>query len=343
MKYLLFFVPLIFINGYSQFGPQLIISTEAELTTAVFSADIDSDGDMDIITSCRSGNFNVAWFENLDGRGAFGTPNIIDNDIHDETYSIYSADLDNDGDFDVITTAASLDRIIWYENLDGLGNFSPQNVISGNSDGAFSVIAADLDNDGDNDVVSASNYSGLAWHENLDGNGDFSFRIIIDENLLNTRSVVAADLDGDGDLDLVSNGMAPGTVRISWYENLDGLGNFGPLRVIRDFSVFVNMLFVADADGDGDMDVFTASNGDDEVAWQENLDGFGNFGPKNIITNSLTTAFAVYAADLDNDGDMDVLATSVETFSGEVVWFENLDGLGNFGEKQTITTEVQSP
>ncbi len=343
MKYLLLLVPLVFFNGYSQFGTQQIISTEAELTTAVFAADIDGDGDMDIVTSCRSGNFNVAWFENLDGRGDFGVPNTIDNDLHDETYSIYSADLDNDGDFDVITTAASLDRIIWYENLDGLGNFSSQNIISGNADGAFSVIAADLDDDGDNDLISASNGSGLAWYENLDGQGNFSFRKIIDDNILSSRSVVAADMDGDGDLDVVGNGNAPDVARIFWYENLDGLGNFGTRRVIRDFSVYANMLFVADADGDGDMDVFSASNGDNEVAWHENLDGLGNFGPKKIITNSLSFAFAVYVADLDNDNDMDVLATSVETFAGEVVWFENLDGLGSFGEKQTITTEVQSP
>jgi len=331
------------INAYCQFGPQQIISTETETATGAFAADIDGDGDKDIITSCRTGNFHIAWFENLDGLGNFGLPNIIEINLFDQSYSIYSVDLDNDGDFDVITTAASSDKVIWYENLDGEGAFSTQKVISGNADGAFSAIAADLDGDGDNDVISASDGSGLAWYENLDGQGNFSTTKIIDNTVLSSRSVVVADMDSDGDLDVVGNGIAPGTARIFWYENLDGLGNFGPLRVIRDFSVYANIIFVADANGDGDMDVFSASPGDSEVAWHENLDGQGNFGPKNIITNSLPNAWVVYTADLNNDGDMDVLATSVETFAGEVVWFENVDGLGSFGKKQTITTEVQSP
>ncbi|MBK5212097.1 MAG: T9SS type A sorting domain-containing protein [Flavobacteriaceae bacterium] len=333
----------VFSHAYSQFGSQQIISIEAETASGAYAADIDGDGDKDIITSCRSGNFHIAWFENLDGLGNFGIPNIIETNLFDQSYSIYSADLDNDSDFDVITTAASADRVLWYENIDGLGSFGPQKVITGNADGAFSAIAADLDGDGDNDVISASNFSGLAWYENLDGQGNFSTTKIIDNNITSSRSVVAADLDGDGDLDVVGNGNAPNTVRIFWYENLDGLGNFGPLRVIRDFSVYANVIFVADADGDGDMDVFSASPGDSEVAWHENVDGLGNFGPKNTITNTLLNAWTVYAADLDNDNDIDVLATSAETFGGEVVWFENLDGQGTFGPKMIITTDVEFP
>ena len=333
----------VFSYSYSQFGPQQIISTETETVTGAFAADIDGDGDKDIISSSRTGNFHIAWFENLDGLGNFGPPNIIETDLFDQSYSIYSVDLDNDGDFDVITTAFSLDKVIWYENLDGQGSFSSRKNVSNNADGAFSAIAADLDGDGDNDVVSASDGSGLAWFENLDGMGTFSATKIIDNNIDNSRSVVAADMDGDGDLDIVGNGIAPNTVRIFWYENLDGLGNFGSLRVIRDFSVYANVIFVADADGDDDMDVFSASPGDSEVAWHENLDGLGNFGVKNIITNTLIDAWTVHVADLDNDGDMDVLSTFTGVSDGEIVWFENIDGLGTFSEKQTISTEVQSP
>lgn len=281
-KILLILLPFVFLNAYSQFGPQRIITLESGTVNSAYTVDIDGDGDKDIVTSCRSGDFNVGWLENLDGKGNFGPPHTIVNNLFGQSYSVYAADLDGDGDVDILTTAYSLDRVIWYENLDGLGNFSSQNVISGNADGAFSVIAADLDGDGDNDIISASEFSGLAWHENIDGQGDFSFRKIIDDNIISSRSVVAADMDGDGDLDIVANGLAPNTVRIFWYENLDGLGNFGPLRVIRDFTVYANVIFVADADGDGDMDVFSASPGDHEVAWHENIDGLGNFGPKKL-------------------------------------------------------------
>src|SRR5690606_29243025 len=105
-----------------------------------------------------------------------------------------------------------------------------------------------------------------------------------------------------------------GSNKIFWIENMDGLGTFGTLHIINDIGSYSNVIFAADVDGDGDMDVFSASPGDNEVAWYENLDGLGSFGPKNSITNTLDSTWTVYAEDLDNDGDMDVLATSVEVF-----------------------------
>lgn len=329
---------IIFSNTYSQFGPQRIIANEAQLPVAVFAVDIDGDGNLDILSAARYDK-NITWYKNLDGMGNFGPLNLIG--LLDEVKSIYAADLDGDGDMDILATASFLDVVVWYENLDGLGNFSSQKTISDNADGAFSVIAADLDGDGDNDVVSASYNSGLMWYENLDGQGNFSANKIIDDNILGARSVVAADMDGDGDLDVVVN--TSNIAEIVWYENLDGLGNFGPPIAISGSGSYTNVIFVADIDGDGDMDILSASPGDSEVAWYENLDGLGNFGPKNIITDSLYNAWTVYAADLDNDGDMDILIAVVETFGGEILWFENLDGLGNFSEKKTITTEVKSP
>ena len=60
------------------------------------------------------------------------------------------------------------DKIAWYENLDGLGDFGPQEILSTNADSAFRAIASDLDNDGDLDVISASrNDNKLAWYENF--------------------------------------------------------------------------------------------------------------------------------------------------------------------------------
>ena len=86
------------------------------------------------------------------------------------------------------------------------------------------MIAADLDGDGDLDVVSAGYQDGrFVWYENTDGAGTFAAGQDIDL-LDSAQSVVAADLDGDGDLDLVACDQVGG--RIVWYENTDGLGTF---------------------------------------------------------------------------------------------------------------------
>jgi len=79
---------------------------------------------------------------------------------------VYAADLDNDGDLDVLS-ASSLDgKIAWYENHDSAG-FGDQHVISFEAEGARAVYAADLDGDGDLDVLSASSIDNkIAWYKN---------------------------------------------------------------------------------------------------------------------------------------------------------------------------------
>src|SRR5690554_6027083 len=336
-----YFFLLLFLcfQAHAQFGPQQIISSEAQLARSVFAADINGNGHQDVIASARIGDFHIAWFENLDGEGNFGVPQIIEDDLSGQIHKVVAADLDNDGDIDVLASAYFSGEIVWYENLDGQGNFSARKVID-IIPKTFSVIAADVDGDGDMDIIGVSDDHGLFWFENLDGNGNFSEKKIIDSQI-SSRSVVAMDFDGDGDLDILISGMV--NYKVSWYENLDGQGNFGPKQIVDGTGMSANMVAAGDITGNGAMDIVFAAPGDNEVAWFENLDGLGNFGPKRIITNNLLMGVAGYIADLDNDGDMDGLGTSVEAYGGEVVWFEYLDGAGNFSDKKVISTEVMSP
>ena len=98
---------------------------------------------------------------------------------------------------------------------------------------------------------------------------------------------------------------------------------FGPQQTIvatetrRAWSVYA-----ADQDGDGDIDVLSASSGDDKIAWYENTDGAGGFGPQQVITTEADSARSVYAADLDGDGDIDVMSASSR--DSKIAWYENL-------------------
>ena len=334
MKYLVYIFLFVYFHGHSQFGPQQIITQIANGSKWIIAADIDGDGYIDIASANEFGS-NLTWYKNLDGHGTFGPENIIAS--LNQTFFISDADIDGDGDMDVMAVSFAQDKIVWYENLDGQGSFSGQNIVSNTADGAYSVVAGDLDGDGDLDLIAAIDLAGtIAWYENLDGQGDF-FMHLIDNTIGSPRFVSVADMDGDGDLDVVGNGVSPD--EIYWFENMDGHGTFGTKHPIHSEVPYKNATPPADIDNDGDMDIFSASPGNNEVAWYENLDGLGNFGPKNSITNTLEDAWTVYASDLDNDGDNDVLATNADPFGGEVVWFENLDGQGNFSSKKIISTE----
>lgn len=326
------------IYGFSQFGPQQIISTETSAPYNVVAADIDGDGDIDAVTA-SFGDDLVAWFENIDGLGSFG-PLVEVTDQLNNVRRLSTADLDGDGDIDILATSQTDDLVVWFENLNGLGSFSIAKIITTETDNPKDVIATDIDGDGDKDVVvSSNNNSTVIWCENLDGLGNFGPINIISNQALSTIAVVAADIDGDGDMDVIAE--AAGAEKIYWFENLDGLGNFGPEQTVAtDVGGFFSIQ-ASDIDGDGDIDIASIQVANDTVAWSENMDGLGTFGPLRIIANNLDTPARVFTADLDNDNDMDVLAAAIA--GDRIVWYENEDGLGNFSSEKIISIQTDNP
>ena len=57
--------------------------------------------------------------------------------------------------------------------------------------------------------------------------------------------------------------------------------------------------------GDGNMDVLSASISDDKISWYEN-DGSESF-TEHVISTSANGAMSIYATDVDGDGDTDAL------------------------------------
>ena len=80
----------------------------------------------------------------LMSQGLFGAQQVISTDA-DSARSVHAADVDGDGDIDILSASFVDDKIAWYENTDGLGNFGAQQTISTNADAAISVYAADVD------------------------------------------------------------------------------------------------------------------------------------------------------------------------------------------------------
>ena len=269
VTYLIIFL-LLFNNSYAQFGPQQIITTSAGGTEGVYSTDIDGDGDMDVISASYLGDV-IVWNENIDGQGNFGPQQIISAFANGPS-ELHATDLDGDGDIDVLSALAWEDKIVWYENIDGQGNFGSQQIIMSNEEGASSVYTTDIDDDGDIDVVSSSDVR-IAWYENTDGQGSFSVQQIISTNVDDIRSIHATDLDEDGDMDVLSASYWDN--KIAWYENADGQGNFSVQQIISTNTMAATSVYAADIDGNGVIDVLSASFDDNKIAWYENLHPLG--------------------------------------------------------------------
>ena len=324
-------------NGAGSFGPQQVITNTATSATSVYAADIDADGDFDVL-SASFGDNKIAWYEN-DGSQNFASHTITT--IASGASSVYAADLDRDGDLDVLSASALDNKIAWYENTDGAGSFGSQQTIFAGAAGATSVYAADLDRDGDLDVLSASfNLSQIAWYENADGAGSFGPPQIISNATAEAFDVYAADLDRDGDLDVLSASRDDN--KIAWYENTDGNGAFGSQQIISTATDGPTSVFAIDIDTDGDLDVLSTSANDNKIAWYENINGNGAFGSQQIISTAADGPTSVYAADLDKDGDLDLLSSSGN--DNKIAWYQNNiihSGDIIFSNQKIISTEAE--
>ena len=308
-------------GGTPHFTPHTI-STAAKNALSVHAADLDGDGDTDVL-SASYGDNKIVWYENM-GRGRF-TPHTISTAAKYAS-SVYAADLDGDGDTDVLSASYGDNKIAWYENM-GRGRFTPH-TISTSAKYARSVYAADVDGDGDTDVLSASGGdNNIAWYENM-GRGRFTPHSI-STDAKGAQSVYATDVDGDGDTDVLS--ASSGDHKIAWYENTGG-GRFTP-HTISTAAKWASSVYAADVDGDGDTDVVSASSGDSKIAWYENT-GAGRFTPHTISTTA-KYASSVYAADVDGDGDTDVVSAS--SGDSKIAWYENM-GRGRFTPHTISTT-----
>ena len=297
------------------------ITTSARKPYDLFPADVDGDGDVDVLAALAIGTRGeIVWYEN-EGRGTNFTVHTISANPR-FPQGVFADDIDGDGDMDVLSASAYDDRIAWYENSGSGSNFVEHSV-STNAPWADSAYAVDMDADGDMDVLSSSATSDrILWHEN-DGAQSFRDRVVstVPDKCWKPFPV---DLDRDGDMDVLCGTHRNSRNDVLWLEN-DGNQGFS-VRVISD-AVMPWVVRAVDLDSDGDLDVLSSSSFNERIDWYEN-DGNQNFRT-HILTWNAGSTTSLFPADLDGDGDMDVMSASYE--KGKVAWYEN-DGSQTFTE-----------
>ncbi|MCX7022266.1 MAG: FG-GAP-like repeat-containing protein [bacterium] len=258
---------------------------------------------------------------------ALDTPveHLVDDDINFPN-SVYAADLDGDGDQDVLCAAYNDNEIAWWENLDGSGMNWYFHFVAVNFNGAQSVYAADIDGDDDLDILGAAGLDGdvVCWL-NADGDGGSWTRVLIDYNFLGAISVYAADVDGDDDTDVI--GAAWRGDEIAWWSNDDGAGTDWTKHTVESDYDGATCVYAADVDGDDDIDILGTSSSFNEIAWWENTDGSGTSWIKHVLSGGFGSANSVCATDMNGDGDIDIIGSAYSLNS--IFWWENRDGSGS--------------
>jgi hypothetical protein len=192
-------VSILLNNGNAVFAPQARYPV-ADYPTCICSGDLDKDGDIDLVISNNLTD-QVAVLMNH-GNGTFAPYTYFPAGIG--PFSAITADVNGNGYLDIIVghgdPVASSNISVLLNNCDG--TFSPPSVYTvGNS--PLNISAADMDADGDLDLLTSNagdnNVSYLSNH----GNGSFSYNEVFPVGNFPV-ALFATDLDGNGSLDLVA-------------------------------------------------------------------------------------------------------------------------------------------
>jgi hypothetical protein len=296
--------------------------------------DVDGDGYTDILQG-------GLWFHNPGNPTASTFDRYVyDDRINAEIHDLTTADINGDGQEDLVALGDA-DGVFWYSIPDNPAQDTnwprttiTMSVLDENDDihsGFFPQGIGDLDGDGDADVVLADR-----WLENQDGGTEW-VRHLLPYGArgpwgLSSRSWIV-DLNGDGNPDIVSlesDGTGSGG---AWLENN---GDETPSFIVHELPTThrgtrgsFHSLFVGDFDNDGDPDIFTAEQEDSSILpmgapprwfiW-ENDGGDPPTFTERVIFNGRLGGHDALAADVDGDGDLDILSKVWN------VWSENANG-----------------
>lgn len=331
-----FYVENIGTSSNPQFAPGTDIFSnigELDAEVAVFH-DLDNDGDLDMISGGFSGlnlfdntgNQNNPEFTHI--AGFFAGLNDGQNPIPD------LADLDADGDLDMVVGFSESGEVKIYENTgtSEVAEFSESQMYVVGDVGLYAYPTfADLDNDDDFDLIVGRDGLGFWYFENVGTPESASWQnesgiFTGIGNLAYFNSPGFADLNGDNTFDMVF-GNADGPLNCyyntgtpenpAWEENTSLFGG------VLDPGGASNP-FVFDYDGDGDLDMFSGSQMGDIIyyqnvgtvtgpAWQENS------APFTSLKHSIYSAVTV--GDVNDDGLIDAI---VGDLSGNLFFHKNI-------------------
>ncbi|NER13526.1 hypothetical protein GWK08_08770 [Leptobacterium flavescens] len=240
------------------------------------------------------------------------TTNLPYEDLQQLSMDAAIADLDGDGDLDILIANEHRPNILLIN--DGKGKFtneSASRIPQVNHD-SEDIGIADFDLDGDPDiiVVSEDDKTNELYLNNGDGTfTDAGSRIPVTGT---SNSVVVYDINNDGAPDILIGNNGQNNILIN-----DGKGHFKDETIQRfgEFTDVTQDLTLGDIDGDGDQDILVANEDANRILINDGKGFFKDQSSDRLVYRTTPEETReVDVADIDGDGDLDILYGNVQAF-----------------------------
>jgi len=330
---------IVFNQGNGTFGTETLGSA-GQYTFVILAGDADLDGDTDILTVDNYSNELTVHPNN--GTGQFPSPVLFSTGFPSISNKLEAADIDNDGDLDIATSANSRTAInvpVAASINNGNGTFAPAINYSGFI-GGVGVKLRDINNDNYADLIFASgiNSAPYDFYTALNnGNGTFTALQQWSMNSCGWNDLDVADMDNDGDLDVILTewlgcpGVPFSGSRIFISYNQGG-GNFSS-PTIKVVNPFPGPIAICDFNEDGFLDIATGQSTSVDISLN---DGTGDLlAPASFQMSQ--SPFDILATDLNNDGHVDIASCNYGSNPGDYNLTVRLgNGNGSFQNVQLI-------
>jgi hypothetical protein len=303
------FICLIMITQLGQaqisFNAQTI-DNDFNSPAGICSADIDLDGDLDVV-ACSAVN-GIVWWKNEGGSPVTWSRHLVDDNTGG-CLNVKVADIIRDGQPDIVTISYDRNQVVYYKNEGGDPITWSKQIVSSIPGEPHEVYVCDFDQDGYQDIFTANmGSSDITWWHNDGGYPAQWTYQQIDDNVPGARSVDIADIDGDGDQDIAGSGFE--SDEIIWWRNDGGNPINWSKHVVTNSFDGSHSVQIADMDNDGDMDLLGTAYMADEVSIWRNDGGDPISWTKFVVDNEFDGAVLAYAEDIDGDGFMEIYGTA---------------------------------